>query len=81
MNSVRPVIFSTFQTKFTPLKDLIEKPIIVSYSDSTEVIIAAFETNQIDYVLVQRDKKYIGYLDKTHLLEAYRTQLQQMRIE
>lgn len=81
MNSVRPVIFSAFQTKFTPLKDLIEKPVIVSYSDSTEVIIAAFETNQIDYVLVQRDKKYIGYLDKTHLLEAYRTQLQQMRIE
>lgn len=81
MNDVRPIIFSNFQTRFTPLKDLIETPIIVSYSDSTEVIINAFEKNNADYVLVQRNKKYLGYLDKTDLLEAYRSKLKQMRIE
>lgn len=81
MNAVRPIIFSNFQTRFTPLKDLIETPIIVSYSDSTEFIINAFEKNNADYVLVQRNKKYLGYLDKTDLLEAYRGKLKQMRIE
>lgn len=81
MNTVRPIIFSPFQTRFTPLKDLIERPLIVSYSDSTEIIIETIESNKVDYVLVQKDKKYFGYLEKSDLLEAYRISLKQMRIE
>ena len=81
MNTVRPIIFSSFQTRFTPLKDLIERPILVSYSDSTEVIIEAIENNKATYILVQRDKKYLGYLEKSDLLEAYRLHLKHLRIE
>lgn len=81
MNTVRPIIFSSFQTRFTPLKDLIEKPIVVSYSDTTEVIIDAIESNKAAYILVQKDKKYLGYLEKSDLLEAYRLHLKHLRIE
>ncbi|MCP1994293.1 chloride channel protein [Flavobacterium sp. HSC-61S13] len=80
-DSVRPVVFNSFQTKFTPIKDLIETPVIVSYTDTTEVIIEAFETNHVENVLVQQDKKYIGFLNKSELLEVYRSSLSSMRIE
>lgn len=81
LNTVRPIVFSSFQTRYTPLKDLIQTPLIVSYSDSTQIIIETFESNKADYVLVQKQKRFMGYLSKSDLLEAYRISLKQMRIE
>lgn len=81
MDTVRPIIFSEFQSRFTPFKDLIERPLIISEKDSTELIMQVFESNQVDYVLVQKDQKYWGYLIKKNILEIYRIRLKQMRIE
>ncbi|MDR0194854.1 MAG: chloride channel protein [Myroides sp.] len=81
LDSVRPVIFSGFQTKFTPIKDLVESPIIVSKNDSTKIILQTLETNHLEYVLVQDQKKYIGYITKAELMEAYRKNLKSLLLE
>ncbi|MEK6451307.1 MULTISPECIES: chloride channel protein [unclassified Myroides] len=81
LNHVRGIIFSNFHTKFTPLKDLIESPITVSYNDSTKIIMQIFETNNLDFVLVQYHKKYVGYIIKSDLLEAYRKNLKSLLID
>ncbi|MEC4117485.1 chloride channel protein [Myroides phaeus] len=81
LNHVRGIIFSNFHTKFTPLKDLIESPITVSYNDSTKIIMQIFETNNLDFVLVQNHKKYVGYIIKSDLLEAYRKNLKSLLID
>lgn len=81
LNHVRGIIFSNFHTKFTPIKDLIESPITVSYNDSTKIIMQIFETNNLDFVLVQHHKKYVGYIIKSDLLEAYRKNLKSLLID
>ena len=80
LNHVRPIVFSTFQTKFTPLSDLIEQPITVSYNDSTKHIINRFDLRKSDFLLVQKDKAYFGYILKADMLEAYRNNLKSLSI-
>ncbi|WP_060874159.1 chloride channel protein [Myroides odoratus] len=80
LNHVRPIVFSSFQTKFTPLTDLIEQPITVSYNDSTKHIINRFDLKKSDFLLVQKDQAYFGYILKADMLEAYRNNLKSLSI-
>lgn len=81
LNSVRPIVFSNFQTKFTPVKDLIEHTSIVAYSESTKSILASFENTNQSHLLVQKNNAYFGYLAKEDLLEAYRNSLKSISLE
>lgn len=72
LDKVRPIIFSNFQTKFTSLKDIAEPAAIALYTDSAKTIMEIFENNKTNYILVKRNQKYLGYLIKSDILEAYR---------
>jgi len=80
LNHVRPIVFSAFQTKFTPIADLIEEPITVSYTDSTKHMVNKFDLKKADFLLVQQDHKYVGYILKADILEAYRNNLKSLSI-
>ncbi|MDR0228031.1 MAG: chloride channel protein [Flavobacteriaceae bacterium] len=81
LNNVRPIVFSNFQSKFTPIKDLIEHATIVSYSDSTKTIVKAFDNSNQSNLLVQKNGIYYGYLHKSDILEAYRSSLKSLMID
>lgn len=80
LNNVRPIVFNSFQTKYTPLKDLLETPISVSIDLNTRDILAILDKNQLDYVLITNQERYIGYILKTDILEAYRSNLKSLAI-
>ncbi|MTG98577.1 MULTISPECIES: chloride channel protein [Myroides] len=81
LDKVRPIIFSTFQTKFTPINDLIEPAVVMSYQDSTKIFMDAFDSNKLSFLIVQKDKKYIGYIAKSDLMDNYRRNLKSYRID
>ncbi|WP_026038920.1 chloride channel protein [Myroides injenensis] len=81
LDKIRNIVFSSFQAKYTPIQDLIEPAIILSYYDSTKIYFEAFEKNKLSYVMVQKDKKYVGYVAKSDLMEAYRTNLKSLLID
>lgn len=72
LDKVRPIIFNSFQTKFTLLKDIIVPPPIALSTDSAKTVTDLFEHYHSNYLLIQKDGKFLGSLFKYDILEAYR---------
>ncbi|MEC4113614.1 chloride channel protein [Myroides pelagicus] len=78
---VRPLLLNLKQQPQIPLNDIIDSPIVMSYFDSTKIFIDAFDSNKLQFLIVQKDKKYIGYVAKTDLMDNYRRNLKSYRID
>jgi CIC family chloride channel protein len=72
LDKVRPIIFNSFQTKFTLLKDIIVPPAIALSTDSAKTVMDLFESYHSNYLLIEKNGKYLGSLSKYDILEAYR---------
>lgn len=81
LNAVRKVIFSDFQIKFTKYHELITQANTNSVTENTGNVIKVMDETKNPYMLLTRDNKYIGYIDKTTILEIYRENLKNLRIE
>ena len=78
LNDVRKHLF------FDPVTDFSEFIItanIVSVDDATAKIIRIMEESRHDYVLLTKAGKYIGYITKSTIMDAYRQNLKKLRIE
>lgn len=81
-DSIRPIIFNSFQTKYTPLQDVIEQPkTTICYDEIMETVMEKFETTGYDILFVMKDNKCLGYIEKAEILIAYREKLKSLRIE
>jgi len=81
LTNVRPIVFNSFQTKYTPIIDIIETPIVVTIDSNARQILAILDANKSDYVLVKNQEKYVGYILKADILEAYRNNLKSLAID
>jgi chloride channel protein, CIC family len=81
-DTVRPIIFNSFQVKYTPLSDVIETPAVtVNYDEVMETVIEKFETSNLDILFVLKGKTCLGYITKVDVLDTYREKLKSLRIE
>ena len=81
LNAIRKVIFSDFQIKFTAFKEIIQEAPVNSVTENTGNIIKIMDETKNPFMLLTRENKYIGYIDKTAILEIYRENLKNLRIE
>ena len=81
LDSVRSIVFSNFQTKYTNLKDLIEPANVLSFYDTAKTAIDLFEKSNLDYLMVQKDKAYYGYVKRNDLMNAYRQNLKLLLLD
>ncbi len=81
-DKIRPVIFNTFQVKYTALSDLITIPeATICYDEVMETVMEKFETSDSNILFVLKDKTILGYVEKVAILDTYREKLKSMRIE
>lgn len=81
-DTIRSIIFNAFQTKYTPLQDVIEQPkTTICYDEIMETVMEKFETTGYEILFVIKDKKCLGYIEKTEILTSYREKLKSLRIE
>ncbi|HAT3992162.1 TPA: chloride channel protein [Elizabethkingia anophelis] len=78
LNDVRKPLFSNNEIDFS---EFIIPANIVSVDDATAKIIRIMEESRHDYVLLTKDGKYIGYITKSTIMDAYRQNLKKLRIE
>lgn len=78
LNDVRKHLFSDQETDFS---EFIIPANIVSVDDATAKIIRIMEESRHDYVLLTKAGKYIGYITKSTIMDAYRQNLKKLRIE
>jgi len=81
-NDIREIIFSNFKVKYTPVHEIMSKPIeIVSPTDSMETVMDKFEKSKMAFLPVLRQGKYFGFISKSVALEAYREKLRSLIID
>jgi len=81
-DTIRPIIFNSFQTKYTPLQDVIEQPkATICYDEIMETVMEKFETTGYETLFVLKDNKCLGYIEKVDILITYREKLKSLRIE
>jgi CIC family chloride channel protein len=81
-DAIRPIIFNTFQVKYTLLSEIIQRPeATVNYDEIMETVMEKFETTNASQLFVLKDDKCLGYVTKVDILDAYREKLKLFRIE
>lgn len=79
---LRPIIFNSFQVKYTSVKEVISIPeFSIEFDEEIEIIMQKFDTNSITILPVTKYGKFYGFLSKSVILEAYRAKLKEMVIE
>ena len=81
-DSIRHFVFSAFKVKYSKMEELMQQPVeTASVEDSLEMIMEKFETANTEYLVVLKDDRYYGFVQKCKVLEAYRGILKEMVIE
>lgn len=81
-NEVKQYLFNPFRVKFHPLSAVISPPKAIIYlEEGAEKALHIFEVNEVDAAPVISNNRYLGFLHKTDILEAYRNKLREMVIE
>lgn len=81
-DTVRNVIFNSFQVKYSKVKEVMIPPkFIIFYENSVYIMLEKLEHSQKDYLPIVKDGKYYGFISKIKILEHYRNQLKSMRVE
>ena len=81
-DNIRHFVFNTFKIKYSKIEEMMTIPAEVALmEDSLEMIMEKFETSQVNYLVVLKDDRYYGIIEKCKVLEAYRGVLKEMVIE
>lgn len=81
-DTIRHYVFSAFKIKYGTLEEMITMPGETALmEDSLEMIMDKFEATNAKYLVVLKDERYHGFIDKCVVLEAYRDVLKEMVIE
>ena len=79
---IRHFVFSAFKIKYTKMDEMMLQPVeTASVEDSLEMIMEKFEIANSHYLVVLKDDRYYGFIEKCKVLEAYRGILKEMVIE
>ncbi len=79
---IRPLVFNSFQVKYTQINDILEQPkATIEFDEGAESIMEKFETSGKTILPVIKYGKFLGLLSKVTILEAYRKKLKEIVIE
>ncbi len=81
LDSARELVFNSFRQKHTTLSEILQPAQAVSIEDGMEKIMHEFDTTKAGKLPVTANGKFIGFIDKTKVLEQYRLKLREMVIE
>ncbi len=79
LDNIRPFIFGDDLNK-SYLDCITEAPVISAFSNAAHVI-KMMEARKVEYVLLTKKNKFVGYITESILLENYRANLKKLRIE
>jgi chloride channel protein, CIC family len=79
---IRPIIFNSFQVKYTTIREIMTIPENqIDFDEEIEQIMQKFDSASVDILYVNKYGKFYGFLSKLSILEAYRSKLKEMVIE
>ncbi len=81
LDRVRSTIFSDFQIKYSNFIDCISDAVTASISENAGNVIELMDKHKTDYVVLTQDNKWVGYVTKNDILQVYRENLKNLRIE
>lgn len=76
----RSLLFNSQQVNQTSFASLITPATVLNTQESTRTFIDAFDQNHLQYILVEQDQKYAGYIEKNDIMDAYRNNLKNLWI-
>ena len=80
--NIRPIIFSTFKTKYTAVTEVMFQPkSTIEFDDGMEIIMDKFEKSNETILPVTKYGKFFGFVSKMDILEEYRKKLKELVIE
>ena len=80
LDYVRPFIFKDSPTDKNYAECITQAPTLSVFANATKVM-KLMEEKKIDYVLLTKENKFMGYVTESLLLEHYRDNLKKLRIE
>lgn len=81
LNDVRSIFFNNYKLSSTFIETEMKPAFSVSLSENTGNVIQIMDENHLSELLVTQQNKLIGYVTKVKILEVYRENLKNLRIE
>lgn len=81
LNDVRSLLFNNYKLSTTFIETEMKSAFSVSLSENTGNVIQIMDENKLTEILVTQQNKLIGYVTKVKILEVYRENLKNLRIE
>ncbi|MEG1239561.1 MAG: CBS domain-containing protein, partial [Flavobacterium sp.] len=81
LNDVRSILFNNYKLSSTSIETEMKPPFSVSLSENTGNALQLIDENHLSEILVTQQDKLIGYVTKVKILEVYRENLKNLRIE
>ncbi len=81
LNDVRSILFNNYKLSTSFIETEMKPAFSVSLSENTGNVIQLIDENHLSEILVTRQNKLIGYVTKVKILEVYRENLKNLRIE
>jgi CIC family chloride channel protein len=80
-DEIKPLLFNSFRIKYTKVEDVVTQTETVNYDDGMELIMDKFESSKKEVLPVLKSNKFMGFISKLDILEAYRKRVKEMVIE
>lgn len=80
-DEIKPLVFNSFRVKYTKAEDVLSQTETVNFDDGMELVMEKFEHSKKEVLPVLKSGKFIGFIYKIDILEAYRKRVKEMVIE
>ncbi len=80
-NDVREILIVEQDKAVIDWKSFIKSPATITFSDTSEHAIHMMDFKDVNYLIVEHEGAYAGYVTKKKLLEEYRHNLKNFRVE
>lgn len=81
LNDVRSLFFNTYKLNAVTIESEMKPAFSVSLSENTGNVLKIIDDHHLNEVLITQQNKLIGYVTKVKILEVYRENLKNLRIE
>ena len=81
LNDVRSVFYNNYKLNHTTIETAMKAAFSVSLSENTGNALKIIDDNNLSELLVTQQNKLIGFVTKVKILEVYRENLKNLRIE
>lgn len=81
LNNIRPLLFNDFKLRSTTIHEEMNEAVTASLSENTGNVIKLMDDHSVSEILLTQNNIFVGYVTKVKILEVYRENLKNLRIE